>query len=623
MTTITLLLSLMPALLPTAQAQDAQRNAHNFYPATLDSDLKDLIIVQRPGSFVAGDVTMSSLLEYTTIQTSSLTGDDAAPSLSDLFALNASYSIAIHDHVRLSVGVPVYFTFQSESVTTAAPYGRTPLTYGDTRLSAMFILVRPKHIVGASGLGVGLNTHLDLPTGDQERWLGNPGKSGGFAFASSYEYGVATVTGNLGYQFNPQVDGDGEYTAGNAPIFGAGFGIQYHPFLSINAEVASSGPYTPKDVSSIAAESVLSMRFQRESGLHWVLGAASRLGSADAPAQRFFLGLGGFAGTPPTPDTDSISTFASNDNCPTEPETHNDWLDDDGCPDELSSLAISVHRSGHPAPGARIEITGPEGTTVHIATSAPIGIPEAMPGSTWRAQASLGACLTGWSQTEAAEGGVELVVDLQRLDGQVKFEVVDADGALLPDATVTFTSDDIACIPTTPQPLPSGTAMFSIGVGDHLATITAPGHKIVQIPVTADALEETLIRLTLEPSLVQLEEDRITITERVHFETGKSIIKPESYALLNEVAQVVVDHQDIGRIQVAGHTDSKGSDAANLRLSQGRASAVQSFLINAGVNRDRLISAGFGEAQPIDTNLTNAGRANNRRVEFNLIDQVK
>ena len=122
---------------------------------------------------------------------------------------------------------------------------------------------------------------------------------------------------------------------------------------------------------------------------------------------------------------------------------------------------------------------------------------------------------------------------------------------------------------------------------------------------------------------MQLEEDRITITERVHFETGKSIIKPESYALLNEVAQVIIDHQEIGRVQVAGHTDSKGSDAANLRLSQGRASAVQSFLINAGVSGDRLISAGFGEAQPIDTNLTNAGRANNRRVEFNLIDQVK
>ena len=443
MTKITLMLSLLPLIASTAQAQEAQRNAHNFYPATLDNDLKDLIIVQRPGSFVAGDVTMSSLLEYTSIPASSFSGDDSAPALVDLFALNASYSIAIHDHVRLSVGVPVYFTFQSADQTPAAPNGRTPLTYGDTRLSAMFILVRPKHIVGASGLGVGLNTHLDLPTGDQERWLGNPGNSGGFTFASSYEYGMATVTGNLGYQFNPEVDGSGEYSAKNSAIFGAGVGLQYHPYLSINAEIASSGPYTPKEVSSLAAESVLSMRFQRESGLHWVLGFASRLASEDAPAQRFFLGLGGFAGTPPTPDTDLISTFTSNDNCPTELETHNDWLDGDGCPDELSSLAISVHRSGHPAPGARIEITGPEGTTVHTSTSAPIGIPEAMPGTTWRAQASLGACLTGWSQTEAAEGGVELVVDLQRLDGQVKFEVVDAEGALLPDATVTFTSDDI------------------------------------------------------------------------------------------------------------------------------------------------------------------------------------
>ena len=66
-----------------------------------------------------------------------------------------------------------------------------------------------------------------------------------------------------------------------------------------------------------------------------------------------------------------------------------------------------------------------------------------------------------------------------------------------------------------------------------------------------------------------------------------------------------------------GHTDGVGSDKKNLALSDGRAKAVVAWLVSSGkVNAARLVGVGFGETAPIDTNNTEAGRANNRRVEF-------
>ena len=74
--------------------------------------------------------------------------------------------------------------------------------------------------------------------------------------------------------------------------------------------------------------------------------------------------------------------------------------------------------------------------------------------------------------------------------------------------------------------------------------------------------------------------------------------------------------EDTIRISVEGHTDSVGSDASNQSLSEKRADAVRDFLVNAGVPSDRITAAGKGEAEPIATNKTTAGRQQNRRVEL-------
>lgn len=117
---------------------------------------------------------------------------------------------------------------------------------------------------------------------------------------------------------------------------------------------------------------------------------------------------------------------------------------------------------------------------------------------------------------------------------------------------------------------------------------------------------------------IQVTETQIELKEKVFFKTGKAEILPVSFPLLEEIAQALRDHPAI-RVRIEGHTDSVGSDRANLRLSQARAESVRRFLISRGVEATRLVAVGRGEEVPLDDNSTEAGRAINRRVEFHIL----
>lgn len=118
-----------------------------------------------------------------------------------------------------------------------------------------------------------------------------------------------------------------------------------------------------------------------------------------------------------------------------------------------------------------------------------------------------------------------------------------------------------------------------------------------------------------KPKNVKVTKDKIEISQKIYFETAKTIIKPVSYGILNEVAQVLKDYPNL-TIRVEGHTDSDGKDDYNMTLSQGRSESVMTYLTGQGVAANRLTAQGFGESRPIDTNKTSEGKANNRRVEF-------
>jgi outer membrane protein OmpA-like peptidoglycan-associated protein len=123
-------------------------------------------------------------------------------------------------------------------------------------------------------------------------------------------------------------------------------------------------------------------------------------------------------------------------------------------------------------------------------------------------------------------------------------------------------------------------------------------------------------------SLVAVTKDRIEIKKQIKFATGSAkIVGPESEKILDEVALALKDNMQIKKVRIEGHTDSVGDDAKNLTLSQNRANSVMSALIKRGVDPTRMEAVGFGETKPIASNSTAAGKAENRRTEFNIAEQ--
>jgi len=102
----------------------------------------------------------------------------------------------------------------------------------------------------------------------------------------------------------------------------------------------------------------------------------------------------------------------------------------------------------------------------------------------------------------------------------------------------------------------------------------------------------------------------------VKFETGKDVIKPESFGILDEVVKVMKDNPSY-KLKIDGHTDNVGDAVKNLELSDRRAKAVKKYLVDHGVVAESIIRAqGYGDTAPVADNATKAGKAQNRRVEF-------
>ncbi|MDI1475855.1 OmpA family protein [Polyangium sp. y55x31] len=118
-----------------------------------------------------------------------------------------------------------------------------------------------------------------------------------------------------------------------------------------------------------------------------------------------------------------------------------------------------------------------------------------------------------------------------------------------------------------------------------------------------------------KPSLVIVTEKEIKITQQIHFEFDKDKIKPDSFAILDAVAQVLQDNPKI-KIEIQGHTDNKGSAVYNKKLSDRRAAAVLKYLVAKGIDPSRLTSHGYGMEVPLVPNTTDQNRALNRRVQF-------
>lgn len=119
---------------------------------------------------------------------------------------------------------------------------------------------------------------------------------------------------------------------------------------------------------------------------------------------------------------------------------------------------------------------------------------------------------------------------------------------------------------------------------------------------------------------IEIEDGMIEIRGKIVFAIGSAELAPQNAKLLELLAAMLNENENIRHVQVEGHTDTTGDETFNDKLSLDRAQTVVKALVQRGVKPERLSAKGLGTSQPQASNDTPAGRARNRRVEFRILD---
>lgn len=161
--------------------------------------------------------------------------------------------------------------------------------------------------------------------------------------------------------------------------------------------------------------------------------------------------------------------------------------------------------------------------------------------------------------------------------------------------------------------------------GNYSLKVEAEGYllRVQSVTVERHAITDLRLELVAKPRrpLVRLRPRALQLRRRINFADNGDEISPSSFPVLAEVADVLIRHPEVQRVEIQGHTDDRGGYQANLRLSERRARAVRDWLVHHGVDASRLEAKGMGSARPIVPNITPANRARNRRVQFVVVER--
>ncbi len=166
----------------------------------------------------------------------------------------------------------------------------------------------------------------------------------------------------------------------------------------------------------------------------------------------------------------------------------------------------------------------------------------------------------------------------------------------------------------------TGNYLITLPVGqDYAFNVNRKGYLFYSenFPLSKKAPDSTYkIDIPLQP----LEANAAVVLKNIFFDTNLFELKPESASELDKVVQLLKDNPTL-RIEISGHTDNVGKAEDNLKLSTNRANAVVKYLTTKGIAATRLVSKGYGATQPISSNNTEEGKAQNRRTELKVIGQ--
>lgn len=615
--------SLIPllALCGVAHAQDNGRiDAHGFTQVPDDGHPLDLMVVWRPQTQVPMSGGVEGLLEFSKaplVLYSQVDEDfERYELLDNAFGANLGASFGAHPRFGVTVTMPLWFTSSGYDPVTKVNEV-SGLALGDMRLAVPIGLKLPDP--GVEGFGFSLVPFADLPTGNQDRFLGSEDASAGAIVATGYTDTDFHLTANLGFEALKRTELRNIASGPTLLVaFGGGYmltdqlaaraELNFRPVMYRNAVVGTEAP----------GELLVSVRSRYPNGVSWVAGGALPwTRGASAPIFRFFAGVGYTFGPPVEPDTDQDGLVDKIDLCPDVPEGFNGYVDDDGCPDQLANLTvIVVDPEGNRVQNATVEV---DGQPYAVDMEGVLRLEDLIPGTSPFLEVSAPYMITETvSDLTLVEGENERTVALEWIPGRVKIITRSNKGAIV-DSRVRLTGPSSL----DPQQLgDDGEEIFELPPGQWTAIISAEafGTERRDFKINPGETALIVIEVILQPTLVKLTEKEVVILEQVHFDFDKDTIKAESLPLLDQVAFTILDNPHILAIEVQGHTDSKGSDLYNQDLSQRRVNSVMRYLIEKGVAADRLVAVGYGEAKPIASNSTSAGRAKNRRVQFVIME---
>jgi outer membrane protein OmpA-like peptidoglycan-associated protein len=305
----------------------------------------------------------------------------------------------------------------------------------------------------------------------------------------------------------------------------------------------------------------------------------------------------------PDPDNDMDGIADSADPCPMTAEDKDSWQDEDGCPELMTTVNVRVvDPKGNLVPGAKVFFDDDaHGNEFSV---------EVQPG-VHTVEAKAFEFEPGQIDEDILNGPpvkMELVLKPEIKGGTLEVRVTGPNGEPL-DAVAKVDAGD-------PLSTQHGMTQTKVLPGGHSVAVHAVGYASTTQKVNITLGQTTVLAVVMQPAKVVVSKEKIEILDKIYFDTNKTTIKKQSYPLLDEIARVLMDNPDLLKVRVEGHTDSRGNDAANLKLSDGRAKAVMAYLVKAGVTAERLSAAGFGETRPVDPAQTEVAWEKNRRVEF-------
>jgi OOP family OmpA-OmpF porin len=649
-----------PAFAQGAEGLDCER----FKPAT---DSQGVILTEAGQGELSGDLNVGFYFHYShNPLVITRDGEILYSLVSDRVAGDFYVSMGMLDWLTLGVGVPAVF-YQDGTMfdaTTGAGMGLTSGALGDIRVVPKFTILREKTF----GVSLAAVVPFSLPSGDGGAYSGSQSVTLSPMIAASRHLIDDRLFLALNLGFWIQAD-DAQYRdlEADQEMFyrlGAGFRFAQDWWglgeLSGGARLKTMFENKPRETP---LEWLLGIRYDGPQDLHFTLGGAvGSLPGWGTPNFRFFLGV---SWAPREHDRDKDGVADRQDKCPDDPGPRNndgcpfgdkdqDGLKDneDKCPEEAGppenqgcpwgdadgdGLKDNVDKCPQ-EPGPRENDGCPFGDKDSDGIKDNVDKCPDQPGPQEN-----GGCPWGDKDSDGIKDNLDKCPELAgpAENGGCPYNDADMDGVK--------DSDD-KC-PKIPGPAENNGCPWGDqdkdGILDNLDKcpkeaedkdgfedddgcpdkdndkdgIPDKKDKCPDEPETINGYQDQDGCPDKGRQVVIIRKEKIEIMEKVHFATGRARIMPDSFSLLNQVAQVIQGHEEIKKIRVEGHTDSQGSDRYNQSLSEKRANAVKTYLVRRGVDAKRLDAVGYGESKPIAPNGSPEGREANRRVEFVILEK--